>query len=129
MLKEHDKAIKDSTSALKLNSAYVKAYIRRADSYFSLGDINKCIYIYINIYIYTYVYIYILFMYTYICIYIGGKENIEKCIKDYEKSLEYQTDEKGVESVNSKLKKVLICSFICIYVCMYVYDVLLCTHM
>jgi tetratricopeptide (TPR) repeat protein len=38
MLKEHDKAIKDSTLALKLDTSYVKAYIRRADSYYSLGD-------------------------------------------------------------------------------------------
>ena len=38
---------------------------------------------------------------------IGGKDNIQKSINDYQKALEYQTDEKGAESINSKIKKVI----------------------
>jgi hypothetical protein len=61
-----------STLAIALNPQYAKAYIRRADSYYSLG----------------------------------GKENLLKSISDYQKALEFQTDEKGTESLNSKIKKV-----------------------
>jgi hypothetical protein len=61
-----------STLAIALNPQYAKAYIRRADSYYSLG----------------------------------GKENLLKSINDYQKALEFQTDEKGTESLNSKIKKV-----------------------
>ena len=38
---------------------------------------------------------------------MGGKDNIQKSINDYQKALEYQTDEKGAESINSKIKKVI----------------------